>query len=225
MPIGIDQFEEGENLRDSSTSERILRFLATRDDQAYTRGEIADAIDTDPETVGTNLTRLKKRGLVRHREPYWAFTDDLKHAAAVLRDRYGDVVVAELLDSDVLGETQDAAVSSSNDESTVHREATSAFLDRVRESIDGAVDVLYLFGSVAQGNASAESDIDILAVIAEDAEYATVDEYLLDAAYDVQMEYGVRIEVHSLRASEFDARRARGDPFISSVVKEGEMLV
>jgi len=43
--------------------------------------DLADAIEAVPETVGTNLNRLKSRGLVRHQAPYWAFTDDRAHAA------------------------------------------------------------------------------------------------------------------------------------------------
>lgn len=62
MPISIDRFEESEEIRESSTSERIVRFLLAHSEQAFTRREIAEAIDTSPETVGTNLTRLKDRG-------------------------------------------------------------------------------------------------------------------------------------------------------------------
>ena len=76
MPIDIEQFEDEPTLDEPTTSERIVRFLLEHADQAFTRSEIADALDVNPETVGTNLTRLKARELVRHREPYWAFTDD-----------------------------------------------------------------------------------------------------------------------------------------------------
>lgn len=77
MPISIDEFESGETPgADLSTAERVVGFLAENDDKAFTRGEIAEALDADPNTVGTNLSRLKKRGLVRHRDRYWAITDD-----------------------------------------------------------------------------------------------------------------------------------------------------
>ena len=45
------------------TGERIIRFLAANSDKAFTRSEIAAAIDGDTNTVGTNLSRLKERSL------------------------------------------------------------------------------------------------------------------------------------------------------------------
>lgn len=56
-------------------------------DHAFTRGEIAESIDRDPNTVATNLSRLKKRGLVQHRDRYWALTDD--------DDRFGPLIDSE----------------------------------------------------------------------------------------------------------------------------------
>lgn len=248
MPIDIDRFEDAEALRDPPTSERILRFLIEHDDNAYTRGEIADAIDANPETVGTNLTRLKDSGLVRHREPYWAVTDDREDAINTLNDRYDDAALTDLLGTEDWNEWKEHAVTpdefntpwddiddegTSEDDNTgsssstepitkPHREAATVFFEGVRDRLDTAIDALYLFGSVARANAMADSDVDVLAVVSDDADYATVDDQLLDIAYDVQLEYGVRVEVHSIRASEFAARKERGDPFIRTVLQEGE---
>jgi predicted nucleotidyltransferase/DNA-binding transcriptional ArsR family regulator len=248
MPIDIDRFKDEDALRDPPTSERIIRFLIEHDDNAYTRGEIADAIDANPETVGTNLTRLKDRGLVRHREPYWAVTDDRERAITTLRDRYDDAALTDLLgtedgtewkahaitpdefntprgdiDADGTPEADNTGASSSTKPPTnPHREAAAAFFERVRDRLDTILDALYLFGSVARASATADSDVDVLAVISDDADYATVDDQLLDIAYDIQLEYGVRVEVHSIQASEFAARKERGDPFIRTVVQEGE---
>jgi predicted nucleotidyltransferase len=249
MPIDINRFESNgrDGFRDRSTSERIVRFLLAHDDSAFTRSEIAEAVDVNPETVGTNLTRLKNRGLVRHREPYWALTDDTEHAIETVRDQYGDADLIERLeqrgrtesDSDTdlaVSSTQsrtDANISGSSHagstgspvsavrDTNSHREAATAFFDRVRGRLDTSVETLYLFGSVARKDASAESDVDVLAVVADTADYAVVDDRLLDIAYDVQLAYGVRVEVHLIRATEFEARKARGDPFVQAVLEEG----
>lgn len=104
MPIDIEEFEEVDDDREKSTSELIVEFLLEHDDEAFERSEIADAIDTPPNTTGTNLSRLKDRGLVRHRGTYWAITDDLhllahemRHSDALarLRDRFGPTITSE----------------------------------------------------------------------------------------------------------------------------------
>jgi len=55
MPINNECFEDPADLKAPPTSERVIRFLIDHDDRAYTRGEIAEANDANPETVGTNL--------------------------------------------------------------------------------------------------------------------------------------------------------------------------
>lgn len=76
MPVSIDEFESGEFPDGPSVPEQVIRYLVSNRDHAFTRSEIAAAIDENTNTVGTALTRLKGRGLVRHRGDYWAVTDD-----------------------------------------------------------------------------------------------------------------------------------------------------
>lgn len=221
MPVDVDWFEAAETER--TTSERIIRFLASHDAQAYTRREIADAIDGDPETVGTNLTRLKRRGLVRHRQPYWAFTDDRERAREALSDRYDEATLAVLLDE--AGESADGDVgpaSRKKQRERPHRTAAAAYFRRVEDELGDEVSALYVFGSVARAEETTASDVDVLAVVSEEADFATVDDRLLELAFDVQLEHEVPIEVHAIRAGEFDDRRERGDPFVRSVLVEGE---
>lgn len=82
MPVSIDDFESGDLPREPSVPERVLAFLDANATQAFTRSELAAAIDEDANTVGTALSRLKTRGLVRHRADYWAITDDRERVAA-----------------------------------------------------------------------------------------------------------------------------------------------
>jgi DNA-binding MarR family transcriptional regulator len=85
MPITRDEFETAESTdRGRSTAEAIVDFLVEHDDMAFTRGEIAEAVDRDPNTVSTNLTRLKSRGFVEHRGQYWAITTDSDRLAELL---------------------------------------------------------------------------------------------------------------------------------------------
>ena len=197
MPIDIDEFEDRDD-NERTTSERVVRFLGAHHDRAFTRREIADEIDVSPETVGTNLTRLKRRGLVRHREPYWAIADRAIEGSDQGTEA-GDV------DGEEIGP---------------HGRAAATFFDRVREEVPD-VDEAYLFGSVARGVEATDSDVDVLAVVSDEANFAEVDDRLLELAYDVQVEYGVQVEVHSVRAAEFEARKRRGEPFVRTVVEEG----
>lgn len=76
MPITIDEFEAGDVGADESVPLRVATFLAKNWDHAFTRGEIAEAIDADPNVVGSALTRFKKAELARHKGRYWAITED-----------------------------------------------------------------------------------------------------------------------------------------------------
>lgn len=94
MPVRIEEFESGELPSGPSVPEQVLAYLYANRDQAFTRGEIATGIGEDPNTVGTALSRLKQRDLVRHRGEYWAITTDLDRVA----DAYDLHTVSERLD-------------------------------------------------------------------------------------------------------------------------------
>jgi Mn-dependent DtxR family transcriptional regulator len=77
VPISIDEFESSEvPSDDESVPLRVARYVHAHADQAFTRAEIAAAIEADPNTVGTALSRMKNMDLVRHRGTYWAITED-----------------------------------------------------------------------------------------------------------------------------------------------------
>lgn len=94
MPVSIDNFESGKLPQSPSVPEQVALYLYRHRDQAFTRAELAAAIDEDPNTVGTALTRLKDRNLVRHKGEYWAITDE----KARLADAYDLHTISERLD-------------------------------------------------------------------------------------------------------------------------------
>ena len=96
MPVRIDEFESGDLPSGPSVPEQVLAYLYANRDKAFTRSEIATGIDEDPNTVGTALSRLKQRDLVRHKGEYWAITDDLDRVA----DAYDLLTVTERLDEE-----------------------------------------------------------------------------------------------------------------------------
>lgn len=82
MPVSIDDFEAGDLPRGPSVPEQVVVYLYRQRNAAFTRSEIAGAIDEDPNTVGTALSRLKERDLVRHKGEYWAITDEYDRVRA-----------------------------------------------------------------------------------------------------------------------------------------------
>ena len=94
MPVRIEEFETGELPNGPSVPEKVLTYLYANRDKAFTRSEVATGTDEDPNTVGTALSRLKQRDLVRHKGEYWAITEDLDR----VRDAYELHTVTERLD-------------------------------------------------------------------------------------------------------------------------------
>ena len=80
MPIDIESFEyepeEALRAGGPTNAERILSFLASNAEQAFTPGEIHDGTDVPRGSVGVVLSRLEERDLVRHRGEYWAVAED-----------------------------------------------------------------------------------------------------------------------------------------------------
>jgi len=80
MPISIDRFDEDPadalNLEEGTQPYRILQFLAENSDQAFTQTEIHESTSIKRGSVGSVLSRLEDRSLVRHRGRYWAIADD-----------------------------------------------------------------------------------------------------------------------------------------------------
>jgi len=76
--IDIDEFEAADEgaFENRGNTERVLGFLARNSDRAWKAASIADRTGLERDSVNALLSRLKKRGLVRHKSPYWAITDD-----------------------------------------------------------------------------------------------------------------------------------------------------
>ena len=85
MPISIDQFDEEPadvlDIQEGTQPYRVLRFLATNSEQAFTQTEIHEATGIKRGSVGAVLSRLDDRGLVRHRGRYWAVAEDARLAS------------------------------------------------------------------------------------------------------------------------------------------------
>lgn len=64
------------DIKEGSQPYRILEFLLENSDKAYTQTEIAENTGINRNSVGATLSRLEKRGLIRHKGRYWAIAKD-----------------------------------------------------------------------------------------------------------------------------------------------------
>ncbi len=76
--IDINEFDSADpdEFEGTDKTERVIEFLATHDDRAWKAATIAERTGIGADAVSSLLSRLKKRGLVRHKSPFWAITDD-----------------------------------------------------------------------------------------------------------------------------------------------------
>ena len=125
MPVRFDEYEEHAAEMDwrstpGSNAATVMAFLVRHGDTGFTPSEIAAETDLPAGSVGPTLQRLHERGLVRHREPYWAAAEDDRIAsyAAMLRgtealaddDAWSEVDAAEhTVDESELAEWRERA--------------------------------------------------------------------------------------------------------------------
>jgi predicted ArsR family transcriptional regulator len=85
--IDIDEFENADpdEFEERNDTERIVLFLDKNDDRAWKAATIAEQLGLDTDAVSAILSRLNERGLVRHKRPYWAITDDKERLEAAYR--------------------------------------------------------------------------------------------------------------------------------------------
>ncbi|ELY83727.1 MULTISPECIES: helix-turn-helix domain-containing protein [Natrinema] len=105
--IDIDEFENADDdeFEGRNNTEQIVLFLDENDDRAWKAATIAEQLELDTDAVSAILSRLKERGLVRHKRPYWAITDNEERLRTAYRlhqhhqtadEQYGEEHLEEL---------------------------------------------------------------------------------------------------------------------------------
>ncbi len=106
---------------------------------------------------------------------------------------------------------------------TTHRDVAEEFARRAVSTLGDQVESVVLYGSVARGDASPESDIDIL-VVCPNTKYCW--DVVSDIADDIVHQNGYTLlvsEVCYSRADFLELKRI-GSPFIKNVLDEGVPL-
>ena len=102
--------------------------------------------------------------------------------------------------------------------------ATDEFVRRLRRDLPANIVGLRLFGSEARGQASPESDIDVLVVVQPDAERVALETRIVDIAFDVNLEFNVFISPSVVTPAILSHPVWRESPFIETVLREGVAL-
>jgi uncharacterized protein len=104
-----------------------------------------------------------------------------------------------------------------------YREMAEEFTRRVIADLDGAVDSIVLYGSVARGQARRDSDIDVL-VISPDVENIRKKVSSIRNDFTYETEYMVYLSLVFLSREDFYTLQQVGSPFIQDVVRDGVVL-
>jgi predicted nucleotidyltransferase len=75
------------------------------------------------------------------------------------------------------------------------RPALTEFVKRLRLALPGNVVDVRLFGSELRGDASEESDLDVLVVVQPDADRVPLEDRIIEIAFDVNVEFNVYISL------------------------------
>lgn len=106
--------------------------------------------------------------------------------------------------------------------SPAERAALADFRDAVRDSLGSEVIDIQLFGSKARGDATPESDVDVLVVVRRD------EAKLIDALYDlllnVCLDHDVYISLKVFSEAEYERLNHPRTPFMQNVAREGVAL-
>ena len=105
-----------------------------------------------------------------------------------------------------------------------HEEILRIFRQRLLEALPTQIQQMVLFGSQSRGDATPDSDLDLLIVVHEDS--PSITEQIRRIRYEVMEQYNFLplLSLVILDKRRFEELRAQGSGFLSNVEREGMML-
>jgi predicted nucleotidyltransferase len=98
--------------------------------------------------------------------------------------------------------------------------AVEEFVSRIRQALSSNVVDVRLFGSEARGEATSESDIDVLVVVQPDMDRVQFEDRIIDIAFDVNLDFGLYISPRVVTPEILNDPVWRETPFIKNVARE-----
>jgi predicted nucleotidyltransferase len=171
------------------TRERVLDSLR-EGGHVMTAVEVGDDLGCTPEAVNRKLSELFKDGEVNRKE-------------------VGAHAVVWWLPDDETTTPDELA-------DQAHERAAEAFAQRAQDALGDSIHELVLFGSTVRGETRGRnSDVDMFVVL----DSTDHDDELNEIAFDVTLEYGVAVSVHTQPKERFEHRK--NHPFVNQVLTEG----
>ena len=100
------------------------------------------------------------------------------------------------------------------------RLALTEFVKRLRHNLSGNVVDVRLFGSEARGEATPESDIDVLVVVQPESERVALEDRAIDIAFDINPQFSVYVSPRVIMPGILSDPVWRETPFIRNVAVE-----
>ncbi|MEW6697299.1 MAG: nucleotidyltransferase domain-containing protein [Bacillota bacterium] len=102
------------------------------------------------------------------------------------------------------------------------KEAINEFSNILKTKLKDNIKEIRLFGSVARGNASPDSDIDILVILRR--EDSLVEDIILDTTVDVNLKYDVVVSATTMTERDYTYAPFMKSLFYKNIQKEGVLL-
>ncbi|MBM7855421.1 putative nucleotidyltransferase [Desulfohalotomaculum tongense] len=97
--------------------------------------------------------------------------------------------------------------------------AINEFCTKIKSLLKDNIIEIRLFGSVAKGTATSESDIDILVILKK--EDAATEEIILDTTVDMNLKYNVVIAATTITEKDYSYPPFQDTLFYKNIQKEG----
>ncbi len=107
------------------------------------------------------------------------------------------------------------------DPQILNRKSLEEFKGRVARELAGSIEAIVVYGSVARGEATENSDIDLLIVSDEKEE---IEDKVLEITYDIDLKNNTVTTRLYLTPEEMEREVRHGSPFIRDVLAQGVAL-
>ncbi len=176
---------------------KIIKTLIDYPKREWTIKELSKESEVSKSTVWRKIKRLKKKGFIEE-------------------DRKGKTIIAKVKNPKLLQNI----VKGTQPQNLAKKETAKEFTQKIKEL--PKVEKCILYGSVARGTATKESDIDIL-VLTKEADEET-EEKVMAIADKMSSKESFKIMPDLMTMQKFKILKKHDDPFAKNIEEEGETL-